>query len=85
MVISFSSVTGFPSLADYGLLRVRVDFLHFLFDFIGRRGNDFNSLLPSHHVSLKVVLPSGKARQRGSVRLLHGDKDGVSEAVIMEF
>ena len=76
---------GLSVLADYGLLRVRVDFLHFLFDFIGRRGNDFNSLLPSHHISLKVVLPSGKARQKGSVRLLHGDKDGVSEAVIMEF
>ena len=29
--------------------------------------------------------PSGKARHKGSVRLLHGDKDGVSEAVIMEF
>ena len=76
---------GLSILADYGLLRVRVDFLHFLFDFIGRRGNDFNSLLPFHHVSLKVVLPSGKARHKGSVRLLHGDKDGVSEAVIMEF
>ena len=57
----------------------------FLFDFVRRRGNDFNSLLPFHHVSLKVILPSGKARHKGSVRLLHGDKDGVSEAVIMEF
>ena len=26
---------GLPVLADNGLLRVRVDFLHFLFDFIG--------------------------------------------------
>ncbi|CCL63128.1 hypothetical protein BN182_3600001 [Clostridioides difficile E9] len=41
--------------------------------------------MPFHHVSFKVVLPSGKARHKGSVRLLHGDKDGVSEAVIMEF
>ena len=39
---------------------------------------NFNSLLPFHHVSFKVVLPSGKARHKGSVRLLHGDKDGVS-------
>ena len=76
---------GLSVLADYGLLRVRVDFLHFLFDFIGRRGNDFNSFLPFYHVSPKIIFPCGKARNKGSVRLLHGDKDGVSEAVIMEF
>ena len=76
---------GLPVFADNGLLGMRVDFLHFLFDFERRWGNDFDTLLSFHHVSPKVIFPSGKARHKGSVRLLHGDKDGVSEAVIMEF
>ena len=76
---------GLPVLADYGLLRVWVYLLHFLSDFERRRGNDFNSLLPFHHVTPEIILPSGKARHKGSVRLLHGDKQRIVEAVIMEF
>ena len=76
---------GLSVLADNGLLCVRVYLLHFLSDFERRRGNDFNPLLPFHHVTPEIVLPSGKARHKGSVRLLHGDKQRIVEAVIMEF
>ena len=74
-----------PVFPNNRLLRVGVDFLHFLFDFVRRRGNDFNSLLPFHHVSPKIVFPCGKARHKGSVRLLHGDKQRIVKAVIMKF
>ena len=42
-------------------------------------------LFTLYHVSLKVVFPCGKARHKGSVGLLHGDKQRIVEAVIMEF
>ena len=68
-----------------GLIGRRVDFIHFLLDFERGRGNDFDTLFAFYHVALKVVFPCGEARHKGSVRLLHGDKQRIIEAVIMEF
>ena len=67
------------------LLRVGVDFLHFLFDFVRRRGNDFNSLLPFHHISSKIIFPCREARHKGSVGFLHSDKQRIVKTVIVEF
>ena len=38
-----------------------------------------------YHVSPKIIFPCGKARNKGSVRLLHGDKQRIVKAVIMKF
>ena len=70
--------------ADHGLLGLRVDFLRFLFDFERRRGDNLNAFFAFFDVALKLVFPSGKARDQGSVGLLHGDQEGVVEAVIMK-
>ena len=70
--------------ADHGLLGLRVDFLRFLLDFERRRGDNFNTFFALFDVALKLVFPSGKARDKGSVGLLHGNQEGVVEAVIMK-
>ena len=70
---------------DYGLLRCRVDFLHFLLDFERGRGKDFDTLFAFHYVSLKVVFPSVKACNQRSVWLLHGNQQCIVKTVIMEF
>ena len=70
--------------ADHGLLGLRVDFLRFLFDFERRRGDNLNAFFAFFDVALKLVFPSGKARDQGSIGLLHGDQEGVVEAVIMK-
>ena len=70
--------------ADHGLLGLRVDFLRFLLDFERRRGDNLNAFFAFFDVALKLVFPSGKARDKGSVGLLHGDQEGVVEAVIMK-
>ncbi len=84
-MISFFLGDGLSVLADYRLLRVRVDFLHFLFDFIGRRAMILIPFCPFITFRSKLFFQAEKPATKGSVRLLHGDKDGVSEAVIMEF
>ena len=70
---------------DYGFLRCRVDFLHFLLDFERGRGKDFDTLFAFHYVSLKVVFPSVKACNQRSVWLLHGNQQRIVKTVIMEF
>ena len=70
--------------ADHGLLGLRVDFLRFLLDFERRRGDNLNAFFAFFDVALKLVFPSGKARDQGSVGLLHGNQEGVVEAVIMK-
>ena len=70
--------------ADHGLLGLRVDFLRFLLDFERRRGDNLNAFFAFFDVALKLVFPSGKARDKGSVGLLHGNQEGVVEAVIMK-
>ena len=76
---------GLPVLADNCFPGAGVGFLHLLFYGKGRRGKDFNALFAFHHVSPKIIFPSVKARHKGSVRLLHGDKYRIIKAVIMEF
>ena len=75
---------GLSVFADNGFLCLRVDFLHFLFNLERRRGKDFDTLLSFHHVSSKVIFPCGKSGDKGSVRLLHGDKQRIVKAVIMK-
>ena len=70
--------------ADHGLLGLRVDFLRFLLDFERRRGDNLNAFFAFFDVALKLVFPSGKARDQGSIGLLHGNQEGVVEAVIMK-
>ena len=70
--------------ADHGLLGLRVDFLRFLLDFERRRGDNLNAFFAFFDIALKLVFPSGKARDQGSIGLLHGDQEGVVEAVIMK-
>ena len=70
--------------ADHGLLGLRVDFLRFLLDFERRRGDNLNAFFTFFDVALKLVFPSGKARDKGSIGLLHSDKQRVIEAVIMK-
>ena len=75
---------GLPVPANNGALRFGVDFLHFLFHLERRRGNDTDTLFPPFDVAPELVFPRVKARDKGSVRLLHGDQNGVVEAVIMK-
>ena len=75
---------GLSVLANHGLLGLRVDFLRFLLDFERRRGDNLNAFFTFFDVALKLIFPSGKARDKGSVGLLHGDQEGVVEAVIMK-
>ena len=75
---------GLSVLADHGLLGLRVDFLRFLLDFERRRGDNLNAFFALFDVALKLVFPSGKARDQGSIGLLHGNQEGVVEAVIMK-
>ena len=70
--------------ADHGLLGLRVDFLRFLLDFERRRGDNLNAFFAFFDIALKLVFPSGKARDQGSIGLLHGNQEGVVEAVIMK-
>ena len=70
--------------ADHGLLGLRVDFLRFLLDFERRRGDNFYPFFAFFDIALKLVFPSGKARDQGSIGLLHGNQEGVVEAVIMK-
>ena len=70
--------------ADHGLLGLRVDFLRFLLDFERRRGDNLNALFALFDIALKLVFPSGKARDQGSVGLLHGNQECIVEAVIVE-
>ena len=75
---------GLSVLADHGLLGLRVDFLRFLLDFERRRGDNFYPFFAFFDIALKLVFPSGKARDQGSIGLLHGNQEGVVEAVIMK-
>ena len=81
----FFFLDGFPVCADYGLLRFRVDFLHFLPNFERGRGKNFDTFFPLYHIALEVIFPRLEACHKGSVWLLHGDKQRIVEAVIMEF
>ena len=80
----FSLGDGLPVPADYGALRFRVDFLHFLFHLERRRGNDTDTLFAPFDVAPKLIFPSVKARDKGSVRLLHGDQYSIANTVIMK-
>ncbi len=51
---------------------------------VGGRGQNLDGPLPPLHMALELVLPLVVARHQGGVRLLHGDQEGVVEAVIVE-
>ena len=70
--------------AEHWLLGLRVDFLRFLLDFERRRSDNLNALFAFFDVALKLVFPSGKARDKGGVGLLHGNQECIVEAVIVE-
>ena len=76
---------GLPVLPDNRLPGLRVGFLYFLLYRKRRRGYDFDSFFAFHHVPSKVIFPRGKACHKGSVGLLHGDKQRIVKAVIVEF
>ena len=75
---------GLSVLTDNDFLCLRVDFLHFFFNFERRRGKDFDTLLSFHHVSSKVIFPCVKSGDKRSVGLLHGDQQRIVKAVIMK-
>jgi hypothetical protein len=63
---------------------MRVDFLRLLFYLERRRGNNLDTLFAFYYVTLKVIFPSSKSCHKGSVGLLHGDKQRIVKAVIVE-
>ena len=73
----------FAIITDNGLA-VRVKFFLLLFDFIGRRGKDFNAFFAALYMAFKLVTPFVKASHKGSVGLLHHDQQRIVKAVIME-
>lgn len=64
-------------------LALFVQLFHLLFDLVGRRGKDFDAFFALFHGAVERVFPLVEARHQLSA--LHGDQQGVVEAVIVEF
>ena len=74
---------GFPVLIENRLLRVRVDFFHLFLN--GKRGRCkyFDSFFSGLYMAVKFLFPLFIAFHK--IAALHGDKDCIVKAVIMEF
>ena len=64
-------------------LALFVQLFHLLFDLVRRRGKDFDTFFALFHGAVERVFPLVKARHQLSA--LHGNQQGVVEAVIVEF
>ena len=64
-------------------LALFVQLFHLLLDLVGRRGKDFDAFFALFHGAVERVFPLVEARHQLSA--LHGDQQGVVEAVIVEF
>ena len=64
-------------------LALFVQLFHLLLHLIRRRGKDFDALFAFLHSAVECVFPLVKARHQ--LPALHGDQQGVVEAVIVEF
>ena len=63
-------------------IRVALHFLDLLF--VGRGGNDGDTMLTLFHMALKLVFPLVEPGHQGSVRALHIDKHGVVDRISVE-
>ena len=63
-------------------IRVTLHFLDLLF--VGRRGDDGDTMLALFHMALKLVFPLVESGHQGGVRALHIDEHGVVDGVAVE-
>ena len=63
-------------------IRVTLHFLDFLF--VGRGGDDGDTMLALFHMALKLVFPLVEPGHQGGVRALHIDEHGVVDGVAVE-
>ena len=63
-------------------IRVALHFLDLLF--VGRGGNDGDTMLTLFHMALKLIFPLVEPGHQGGVRALHIDEHGVVDGVAVE-